>query len=70
MRFEIQHLTICDGWINCWSNGETAEPTTYASFAEALEDLDDFLENQQEAYFNGWIDSRYERDDYQIVEIA
>ena len=70
MRYEIQHLTLCDGWINTWSDGETGEPTVYSSYAEAKEELEDFLDNEAEAYFNGWIEDKYDADDYRIVEIA
>ena len=42
-RFEVQHFTLCDGWINCWTEDE--KPLTFASYAEAEADLDYFLCN-------------------------
>lgn len=69
-KFEIQHFTLCDGWINCWSDGETGEPTIYESFKDALEELDDFLAHEEEAYFNGWIEDKYDRSEYRIVEVS
>jgi hypothetical protein len=68
-KFEIQHYTLCDGWVNTWSNGETGEPTTYDDYHQAADDLADFLDQEAEAYFNGYIESRYHADEFQIVEI-
>jgi hypothetical protein len=69
-KYEIQHFTLCDGWINTWSDGETGEPTLYDSHDQAADDLADFLDQEAEAYFNGWIESRYQADEFRIMEIA
>jgi hypothetical protein len=68
-KFEIQHFTLCDGWINTWSDGETGEPTIYDSYDQARDDLADFLDQEAEAYFNGDIESRYDADEFRIVEV-
>lgn len=69
-RYEVQHFTLCDGWINTWHDGETGEPTTYASFADALADLDDFLDDEAQEYEQGNIESPYERDEFRIVQVS
>ena len=69
-KFEIQHYTLCDGWINTWSDGETGEPTVFDSFKDAQEELDQFLLDEEEAYFNGYIEDKYQRDEFKIVEVV
>jgi hypothetical protein len=68
-KFEVQHYTLCDGWINTWSDGETGEPTVYDSFEDALNELDSFLADEEEEYTNGNIESPYSRDEFKIVEV-
>jgi hypothetical protein len=70
-QFEVQTRTICDGWINTWHDEApdgTTSPTTFNSFEEALEELDDLLENAQDSFDRGLIQDRYHRSDYRIVE--
>ena len=68
-KFEVQHYTLCDGWINTWSDGETGEPTLYDSFEDALEELDQFLLDEEEAYLCGNIEDKYQRSEFKIVEV-
>lgn len=68
-KFEIQHFTLCDGWINTWSDGETGKPTIYDDYDQAKADLADFLDQEDEAYFNGYIEDRYHADEFRIMEI-
>lgn len=71
-RFEVQTYTLADGWINTWSvtnkNG-SHEPETFDSFGQALDCLDDFLHQEEEAFARGDIASMYKREDFRIVEI-
>lgn len=71
-KFEVQHFTLCDGWINTWSitydDGKT-EPTIFDSFSDALDCLDQFLADEQEAFEEGNIESPYERDEFRIAEV-
>ena len=68
-KFEVQHYTLCDGWVNTWSDGETGEPTLYDSFEDALEELDQFLLDEEEAYLCGNIEDKYQRSEFKIVEV-
>ena len=68
-QFEVQHYTLCDGWINCWTDGETGEPSVYKSYEVAKEVLDQFLRDEDEAYFNGDVESRFTADEFRIVEV-
>lgn len=67
-KFEILQNTICDGWVNTWtSDGETEY---FDSFEDAVEELDTFLADTDESYFNGYIEDRYQRSEFKIVEVA
>jgi len=71
-QFEVQHYTLCDGWVNTWSTedeGGTTAPTTFGSFEEALDCLDAFLEDEQMEFEEGNIESPYDREEFRIVEI-
>ena len=71
-KFEIQHYTLCDGWINTWSiehDDGTTELETFESFAQALDSLDEFLEDEEWELEQGNIESPYGRDEFRIVEV-
>ena len=72
-KFEVQHYTLCDGWVNTWSDydeDDNETPSTYDSFEDALNELDSFLDDEQEAFEEGNIESPYDRDEFRIVEVA
>jgi len=72
-RYEVQHYTLCDGWINTWSDYDedgNETPSTYDSFEDALNELDSFLDDEQEAFEEGNIESPYDRDEFRIAEVT
>ena len=72
MSYEIQQFTLCGGWVNTWTiehEDGTIEPSLFDSYAEANDELSEFLRDSDEAYFNGWIEDRYQWHEYRIVEI-
>jgi len=72
-RYEVQHYTLCDGWVNTWSDYDedgNETPSTYDSFEDALNELDSFLDDEQEAFEEGNIESPYDRDEFRIAEIT
>ncbi len=48
-RFEVQTYSICDGWTNSWfiTDKHGSRPETFASYAEAEAEINDFLEDIQ-----------------------
>ena len=71
--YEIQHYTLCDGWINNWSIEESngvSKPEVFDTFEDAVSALDEFLDDELFEYQQGNLDSMYERDEFQIVEIV
>ena len=71
-KFEVQHNTICDGWVNCWTtyddNGDGV-PTTYNTYEEALSDLQDYIADTEDAAKVGDLAEPYYIDDFRIVEL-
>jgi hypothetical protein len=67
-KFEILQNTICDGWVNTWTSNDV--PELFDSFDDAVEELDQFLADTDDAYSCGYLDSRYKREEFKIVEVA
>jgi hypothetical protein len=70
--FEVQELTICDGWINTWHEYDDDNdeiPMQFDSFKAALEELDQYLYDYEKAYNMGDISSPENRDNFRIVEV-
>lgn len=72
-RFEVQTSSICDGWTNSWfiTDKHSSQPETFARYAEAEAEINDFLEDIQLAIEAGdrSADEGYGRDEFHIVEI-
>lgn len=68
MRHEVQTFTLCDGWINCWSD-EAEQPITYATEQDARAALDEYLADQAEAVRCGEMLETYARSDFRVVPI-
>lgn len=75
-HFEVQHYTLFDGWINCWTTYEeesdTYFPTTYETFEEALADLDDMFDEMDYEITAGIrdFDTGYSDSEYRIARIV
>ena len=69
--FEVQHYTLCDGWINTWTDiidGKDV-PSVFNSFDEALACLDEFLTDTLDGFVDGNLSDSYDRNDFRIVKI-
>lgn len=74
-RYEIQTLTLCDGWINTWfiiEDDNTETPETFATEAEARQALDEFLREIQQEIDAGHRapDEGYDPDSFRIVPVS
>lgn len=73
MTYEIQHFTICDGWVNTWTicheDGSTT-PVTFATEADAIAALAEFLAEIEEEIAAGerGTDEGYTSDEFRIVQ--
>ena len=71
-RYEVQQLTICDGWTNTWheyDDDNNEIPMTFDSFDEAVMELDNYIDDYQDAYQLGNIDAPEDRANFRIVEV-
>ncbi len=68
MPYEVQHNTICDGWINTWSYPEDDgvwHLETFVTAAEAELALAEYLQDLQEELWEDQIEP-YDPDDFRV----
>lgn len=65
--FEIQHHTLCDGWINTETD-DAGKPWVYRSRQEAEDALADFLDDCRAAVARGEL-SPFSPEEYRIAEV-
>ena len=73
IKYEVQHYTLCDGWINTWRicyDDGSDELEYFDSVEDAQSCIDEFLADEQEAFEEGNIESPYERDEFRIAEVT
>ena len=63
-KYEVQHFTLCDGWINVWTDDK--KPSYFNSYQEAEKEIREFV--------NDWNkdcekDCEYEYEDYRVMEV-
>ena len=75
IKYEVQHYTLCNGWINCWTvideNGNEM-PQYFQTKADAEQELQEFfadiaheIESGERSFEEG-----YSKDEFQIIEIV
>lgn len=74
-HYEVQHYTLVDGWVNCWTTydeNDNETPTTYDTFDEAKDDLDDLFWEQDYEVTAGIMEPehRHSDDQYRIVRFV
>ncbi len=74
IQFEVQHFTLCDGWINTWTidEGTGPQPQAFASADAAQAEIAEFLGDIQAEIAAGEraADEGYSRDEFRIVEVT
>ena len=72
MKYEVQHDTLADGWVNTWTeekNGKNT-PVTFDSKAKAEIELNDFLNESVESFKDGDLAAAYEKSEFRIVSVT
>lgn len=74
MTYEIQHYTLCDGWVNTWTVHEadgSSTPETFPSIEAAEAALSDFLSDIAAEIEAGARvpDEGYFADEFRIVPV-
>lgn len=69
VRYEVQHYTLCQGWINTWL--EDDKPMTFATREDAERELADFLADIDAEIKSGEreADNGYDASEFEIVEV-
>ena len=68
-KFEIQTYTLCDGWVNTWTDGDE-EPATFNSKLEAETALNDYLDDINDAVKSGDMIDGYNKAGFRIVPLG
>jgi hypothetical protein len=68
--FEVQTYTICDGWINCWTDGD-GNKIRYKTEQEAQADIAEFLDDINTEIQLGLRaeDEGYDEEEYRVVPV-
>lgn len=66
-KFEVQEYTLCDGWVNTWSDDNGA--TTFDSREQAEIELEWFLQDIAMEVAEGNMADMVDRDTFRIVEV-
>ncbi len=72
-NYEVQHMTLCDGWVNCWLVGEgEGIPQTFDTIIDAQAELDEMFQDIEDEIKSGarGADEGYSRVEYRIVPIG
>lgn len=65
MRYQVETYTLCDGWVNCWTD-EDENPVIFATRGEAEQALKDLMRDLHYAFESGNIEDMGSIEDYQI----
>jgi len=68
-RYEVQTHTMCDGWINCWSETDEDNVDTLQTFStrdEAEAAIHEFFAD----LYRAGIGQQYDMEEYRVVRIA
>jgi hypothetical protein len=66
--YQIEHLTLCDGWVNTWSDDD-GEPIVFVTEAQAIEELKEYLEDLAHDSKHRFI-SDYDSADYRVTKLG
>ena len=69
MSYQIETYTLCQGWINIWTDSLNDTLVTFATREEAQAELEDFLGELAYAVKAGHLDD-FNPEDYKIEEVT
>lgn len=52
MKYEVLTYTLCDGWVNCWTDSDAegnATPSLFDSREAAQAEVDDYFASRRDA---------------------
>jgi hypothetical protein len=72
MKYEVQHWTLCDSWVNTWTEYDEEDkeiPVIFDNYETAQSALHTFLKDELREYQMGNIASPYTSDEFRIVKL-
>lgn len=69
-KYEVQHYTLCQGWINTWheyDDDNNEIPIVFDTYEDAAEELSQHLHDCDMAYKRCDIESPYHPSEFRIV---
>ena len=69
MSYQIETYTLCQGWINIWTDSLDDTLVTFDTYVAASAELAEYLAELAHAVKVGHLDD-YNPEDYRIVELA
>lgn len=64
--WEVQTYTLCDGWVNTWTENDV--PVTFDTYEAAKAEFDQYWAELQQAVEDGEIEP-YDEDEFHIVAV-
>lgn len=68
-RYEVQHRTICSGWVNIWTEEDDlgeVKPQSFATRAEAIAEINEFLDDVRSAVKASAMADCFKRSDFRV----
>ena len=69
MTYQVQTYTLCDGWVNIWTDSLDDTLVTFATREAAQAELDEYLSEAAYAVKAGYLED-FNPEDYRIEEVA
>lgn len=71
LMYQVEHYTLCDGWVNCWQTYKDQQPTPtlYETREEAEADLRDFIAECMTYFQSGELDSPPSWDEWRVSAV-
>ena len=69
MTYQVQTYTLCDGWVNIWTDSLDDTLVTFATREAAQAELNEYLSEAAYAVKAGYLED-FNPEDYRIEEVA
>lgn len=70
IKYQVEHYTLFDGWVNCESDGD-GKKIYYDTSEEAQNSINEFVKEWNEEVDSGCneLGSHYDLDEYRVVKV-
>jgi hypothetical protein len=67
--YQIETFTICNGWVNTWQD-QDGTPVVFTTQSAAMAELNEFLEDINDAFECGHLDAPYDACEYRVSKLG